>query len=338
MKQYFTIFILSFGLLSLTGQTICTNLTFNTQESAATLPIEIGNEIANGPFTIEMWIDGASEDNQGQHPTLLSNRTNDQAGVSLLMHASWGTSANKIMCLNFEDVNYFETSCPLILDETCHYLVITRRDDVLSYYLDGDFIYKRNIPSQFSFKSSEPILLGGDRKNSSVTPYLGAIEELKFWKRTLSAAEISNTTYRELAEDPTDLIAHYRFIDDDSALLIDESSNEYHGLLGDDNQENKAERSENCCAPIVILSSDETETFDFSVFPVPASNQLNISLNEISTEVSYEIFNVLGTKCDEGKFSSKTKYVNIESLQSGQYFIKIQFNNESRIKAFSVCQ
>ncbi len=338
IMKHFNCIVLFIISCTLQAQEVCSNLQFTNDESAAIIPSEIGNIIGNGPFTIELWINGTSEDLQGQHPTLFSNRNaQDQSGVSLLLHDNWGGSSNKLICFNFEDQNYFSTDCPLILDANCHHIAVSRFENTLNYYLDGDFIFSRNIPAHFSFESEHDILLGGDRKNSFATPFLGAFDELKFWNRTLSASEISSASYRDLVDDPNGLVAHYRFIDDSNTGLLDESGNGYHGHLGDDDGENEAEMLMNCCAPINISSNVDTP-FDVQIFPNPVAEQLKVIVHSGHQETSYQILNAVGIQVAEGRKQSVSFTINLQEFSSGNYVLILGEGDRKIVKSFIICQ
>lgn len=87
-----------------------------------------------------------------------------------------------------------------------------------------------------------------------------------------------------------------------------------------------------------ILSSVEdnlTTGSEFSIFPNPTQKLLNVQLDkEISNSTKLCIYDLLGNKISESTFQFGTKecIVDLEKLQSGMYFIKINDNVNSFIK------
>ena len=100
-------------------------------------------------------------------------------------------------------------------------------------------------------------------------------------------------------------ITHYRYIiinsDDDSK--VDSVDVIYDNVLGlDDNK------------------------VDFSVYPNPANNILNISISENNTSIS--IFDIVGKNVVTMKLENGKNILNIESLNSGVYFYSIKKNGQ----------
>ncbi|MDA9773875.1 T9SS type A sorting domain-containing protein [Saprospiraceae bacterium] len=336
MKKTFTLLFACFVINFISSQTICRNVDFTDIDSRITLPVDIGQEIGKGPFTIELWIDGASEIFQNTHPSLISNRDFTGKGVLLFFHGIWGGAENKMLALNYGDQNFFDTSCPLILDETCRHVAVVRDGDAVSYYFDGIFIYKKNINPELSWNSPLPIILGGDVKNSSATDYNGSIDELKFWKRPLSYAEISEIPYRKELIDPEGLVAHYRFISDDPEVVMDESGNEYHGFFGtEDEPTGVAVRTETCCSPIDISDVSELANQKLDLYPVPARDVLYLELQSL-LQIDFEIVTPLGQIIQIGKISSLKTTINTETLVSGLYYLRLVDGHETVIKSFVV--
>ena len=336
MKKVFTLLLACFVINFISAQTICRNVEFADINSRITLPVDIGQEIGKGPFTIELWIDGAAEIAQNTHPSLVSNRDWTGKGVLLFFHGIWGGSDNKMLALNYEDQNFFDTSCPLILDETCRHVAVVRDGDVVSYYFDGIFIYKRSINPELSWDSPLPIILGGDVVNASATNYNGSIDELKFWKRSLSASEISEIPYRKEIIEPEDLVAHYRFISDDPEVIFDESGNDYHGFFGtEDEPAGVAIRTETCCSPIDISDVSELANQELDLYPVPARDILYLELQSL-LEIDFEIVTPQGQIIQRGEINTLKTTINTEALVSGLYYLKLIDGNESIIKSFVV--
>lgn len=76
-----------------------------------------------------------------------------------------------------------------------------------------------------------------------------------------------------------------------------------------------------------VLSTNETGSESFSIFPNPVADILNIS--GITSDSGFEIYNAAGQKLTEGKIKNKT--INVSHLLKGVYFIQIK-ENENAVK------
>ena len=75
-----------------------------------------------------------------------------------------------------------------------------------------------------------------------------------------------------------------------------------------------------------ILSTRQVELADFNVFPNPASETLNISLNDGKAE-SGTIYDSLGKRVKFFSVKSQEIQVDVHELNPGIYFVKIQLEN-----------
>ncbi|WP_179319899.1 T9SS type A sorting domain-containing protein [Winogradskyella helgolandensis] len=70
-----------------------------------------------------------------------------------------------------------------------------------------------------------------------------------------------------------------------------------------------------------------------SLYPNPVNHNLNIDLNNLNEDVSFEIFDTLGKKISKGNLrSNETHTMNISHYQSGIYFIKLSTSTTSITK------
>ena len=87
-------------------------------------------------------------------------------------------------------------------------------------------------------------------------------------------------------------------------------------------------------SPEKFGSKNLTENFEIVVYPIPASNTLTIeATGQLSGAVKYEIYNTLGNTLLSGYSTNPVTELNISSLSTGVYFIKII--NEEKVQTIS---
>lgn len=77
-------------------------------------------------------------------------------------------------------------------------------------------------------------------------------------------------------------------------------------------------------------NSELSNTLDFALYPNPTENHLNVSLND--ENATYEIMNYLGQEVKKGKLTSDG--IDVNELNSGIYFLKVNSNQQSVSKKF----
>ena len=91
-------------------------------------------------------------------------------------------------------------------------------------------------------------------------------------------------------------------------------------------------------ATTFVLQSLGTQDFEFdsyfSVFPNPAKNILNIDVKKQIELSSISIFNTLGQQILVIPNAQQTKQVDVSSLKTGNYFIKVTSNKGSASTKF----
>lgn len=69
------------------------------------------------------------------------------------------------------------------------------------------------------------------------------------------------------------------------------------------------------------ISAHEINSINFAIFPNPAANNINISINQINVDM--EIYNIIGEKILETKLTNFENSIDISSLKKGAYIIKV---------------
>lgn len=85
----------------------------------------------------------------------------------------------------------------------------------------------------------------------------------------------------------------------------------------------------------LFLGLDEKENLDFSVYPNPASDKLNISY-KYNQATNYSISNVFGETVLAGTFIQSENIISVQQFPAGFYFIRIIAEGNESIQIFSV--
>ncbi len=92
-------------------------------------------------------------------------------------------------------------------------------------------------------------------------------------------------------------------------------------------------KSENITTSVSDEQELNDENFVKLIYPVPASDNLGVSLNS-NNDVSYEIFNLLGVKLLSGNLNNRTS-IDISMLQNSTYLIKFSNSGKFQLLKFS---
>jgi len=83
----------------------------------------------------------------------------------------------------------------------------------------------------------------------------------------------------------------------------------------------------------VQLSNTNFEKFDFSIYPNPSDEYLNIQLaNDYSSDLELAIYNEIGIKCKSDRITSSNTRIDTKELSSGVYFVKLKTDTETLVK------
>lgn len=91
----------------------------------------------------------------------------------------------------------------------------------------------------------------------------------------------------------------------------------------------------NCLQAINVGITEVVKQNDFALFPNPAKSSITISSTIVGTvKVDYEIVDVLGKVIMSNENTSGKFTININELNSGIYFLRLQVNNSVVVKKF----
>jgi hypothetical protein len=80
-------------------------------------------------------------------------------------------------------------------------------------------------------------------------------------------------------------------------------------------------------------------TFKLSVkaFPNPSTSELNLEITKLNnTNLSFQIFDLLGRPVKSSTISEEKTIINIEDLPNAMYHLHVYLNNQSLIKSFKI--
>jgi hypothetical protein len=75
------------------------------------------------------------------------------------------------------------------------------------------------------------------------------------------------------------------------------------------------------------VGMDEVTKFDYKLYPNPANGVVNLVLPEISGDVKFVLYNMVGSEVLRQTVVQGSNNINCESLQNGVYFYSIILNN-----------
>lgn len=83
------------------------------------------------------------------------------------------------------------TGTNAINPNTWYHFALTMDNNNLNLYTDGNLVASSSTTFQFSYQANKNIILGGSNEPSFNLPFTGAMDNLRFYNRILSASEIN---------------------------------------------------------------------------------------------------------------------------------------------------
>lgn len=188
------------------------------------------NEIGNGDFTLEAWVEGSEDQNQ-DFPMILSNRNTANDGVLFFFH----DATNKELCIQLDGGNHkLENNGGYgkILDGTRHHVAISRNAELLSFYVDGELIGTRNIfvPAP-TLSGNAPLLIGYDKPTGN--PFEGIISNVRVWNIARTQEEINATLNLKLPNGIENLVLNFPLDEGEGTMPLDLVSGDSADFGGD---------------------------------------------------------------------------------------------------------
>ncbi|MFT3884205.1 MAG: gliding motility-associated C-terminal domain-containing protein [Flavobacteriales bacterium] len=230
MSLHRTFLILLVGLsVAAHGQ----GLHFDGVDDRVTIPNVQLNTIGTGNFTLEAWVRGI-EAEQVEHPRILSNRDARDHGVMFFFHGLWGGTHYKTLCLQIGGVNYLNVdNGPIngsILDGTCHHVAVSKDQDSLRFYVDGQPIGQRALVGPVdAATSAQDMMIGNDGPDPH--PFKGTIGQVRVWDEVRTAAQIQASMGFSIAGNMPGLAGYWEMNEGFGQTVMDKTTTA-NGTLG----------------------------------------------------------------------------------------------------------
>lgn len=82
------------------------------------------------------------------------------------------------------------------------------------------------------------------------------------------------------------------------------------------------------------INDPKVQISEFDISPNPAKSELNISLSNADSDLTLEVFDVLGKRVYKGIISKLEYSVNISNWKSGVYLVRVFNDKTSQTKRF----
>ena len=175
-------------------------------------------------FTIEAWINTANFAEQGivtKRGNLPSDTYEFQTNTSGQLEFS---------LLNASDQRLGQQSTEVIADGTWRHVAVTYDGSAtttgIQLYIDGVLSTSTALSEGFSSSSGNTagVALGAGNDSGGINALLGSLDEVRFWSKVLTQAEIASSRFRTLAGNEADLLAYYRFDEESTTTILPDLS------------------------------------------------------------------------------------------------------------------
>lgn len=231
------IFLILFLLFSKSaiGQIQNTCLTFDGIDDQITTNSNLLNDIGSCDFTFEAWVQVDPSANSINVP-IFSNRSGSFSnlnGVLFFIHSgdnlalqligSPGSATNYLLANN-------GTYGATLKDGACHHVALSRKGDLLTFYIDGNSTGTLTLSSYKTVDGTASLFIGKDIVDNE--SFQGQISELKIWNTARSATEISKDMIETLPQERDQLQAYWRINEGANQTIFDYSDNTNNAYLG----------------------------------------------------------------------------------------------------------
>jgi len=204
-----------------------TGLYFDGNNDRVTVPHNTAYNLGTGDFTFEAWIKAGA--GQLYYPIIYSKRQEAYSGFLFYIYADKWSPQGKLG-IQLDGTNYARAGDSL-LDNNCHHIAAVRLNDIIYYYIEGEFIQA----SYYGIKditTNHDLWIGWDQPAPSTTPFKGYIKEARIWNIARTEQDIKKNMYDFLKGDEPGLIGYWRLNDNTGQTVKDYSDINNNGYLG----------------------------------------------------------------------------------------------------------
>lgn len=235
--------------------------------------------------------------------------------------------------ISSNNTNYF--------DENCHTLALTRYNNVLSLYIDGQFVNSSASSQNVNLNSSllNSFYIGAD--NQPPYNFKGWIGQVALWQRSLTPSEIDYNHQHKLIQNTTNLIADWEMEDASSSTVIsDIAVNPANGnFVTTNNLYNANWLSKDIVGNCNITYGNFRPSFEEEnqqlininskclLYPNPAKNKINLKIPTSNSITIVTIFDISGKLIKQIKFEAtnwdEIYHLNLNGFANGAFIVKI---------------
>jgi hypothetical protein len=179
-------------------------------------------------WTMEAWV--KADPTQSGNDRFLAVNTSGNGNVVLL-----GLSDG---LLNYYDGTSYNLSTVDLRDDTWHHLAVSYDNGEVKAYIDGR-LTGTPLTSSITFAANNKWSIGQEFDSGSTSEHFkGGIEEVRIWKKVLTAEEIDGQRLCEITQADTNLMAYYSFNQGQAGAdnsvqneVLDQSTRRNHGAF-----------------------------------------------------------------------------------------------------------
>lgn len=284
-------------------------------------------------------------------------KTTDDNGAMITQYSAIGVGGRFGFKTQNGEIIYWRGGSSLVTsaganvnDGTWHHIALTHDSTGnINLYVDGILNGTGNDVAVIEISNT----VIGNFGTAINIPFEGSIDEIRLWNTVRSATEIMNYKDCHLTGTETGLIAYYDFNQGISGannyadtILMDRTSNAHNGVLNTfaltGAASNWIDASSNGISGTCIITSLESthleEALNVSLYPNPVSRTLNISFEELPSQVQsgqIEIINlngqVLYQVTSDFNPSKVIEIKAVENLAPSMYFLSISLDNGDKV-------
>lgn len=286
--------------------------------------------VFDNEFSLEAWVYPIEFQSSVWEGSIIS-KEKDDGGYALDIG---GDGQGRLVIRSGDD--WIEATAPensLELDKWQH-IAGVYDGQYLYLYLNGVLVAQQSVDTYS--KSDGPLYIGESTAWSD-REFNGGIDEVKIWKKALSASEILEYKDYRRKGDESGLVAYYRFNEGvGSTMTSDLTGNGHDGYFEKANVNSSWMQGINLPLKTSTISTvKETESENIQIYPTVITDMVNISgINNCNASI--KITDITGraiyATSNENISEGETKQINLSGFPEGIYIISVNSLNDNYIQ------